>query len=201
MVGSRIVCCNICGKELFYLPDDYKMAMKIVCVKCGNKKTVKSRRGSKTIKTKISNFARIKKGIRKDVHPKYCFRSPTEANFARILQYLGVEWKFEERSFTFDGYKTKPHVYIMDFELIGKKKLPDGLEYGWVEVKGYMDAQSRNKLRRYKKQWPEDAAKTTVIIYSKYNKKDIEFCEKFGYKYLFYDVLTKKYATLIDTWE
>jgi hypothetical protein len=89
----------------------------------------------------------------------------------------------------------------MDFELIGRKKLPDGLEYGWIEVKGYMDARSRNKLRRYKKCWPEDAAKTTVIIYTKYKKKDIEFCEKLGYKYLFYDELTKKYSDLIPEWE
>jgi hypothetical protein len=201
MVGSRIVCCSVCGKELFYLGDGYKMAMKIICVDCGDRKAMKSRRGSKTIKTAAANFARTKKGIRKDIHDTYSFKSATEANVARIFKYLGIKWKYEERAFTFDGYKTKPHVYIMDFELIGRKKLPDGLEYGWIEVKGYMDARSRNKLRRFKKCWPEDAAKTTVIIYTKYKKKDIEFCEKLGYKYLFYDELTKKYSPLIDTWE
>jgi hypothetical protein len=201
MVGSRIVCCNVCGKELFYLGDGYKMAMKIVCVKCGDKKSTKVKRGSKTIKTAAANFAKTKKGVRKDVHPTYSFKSATEANFARILKHLGVPWAYEERAFTFDGYKTKPHVYIMDFEIRGRKELPDGLEQGWVEIKGWMNPRSRNKLRRYKKCWPEDAAKTTIVIYNKYRKDDIKFCEKLGYKYLFYDELTKKYQPLIKGWE
>ena len=201
MVGSQIVCCNECGDELFYLGDGYKMSMKVTCIGCGDKKATRPKRGAKTIKTAAANFARTKKGIRKDIHPTYSFKSATEANVARIFKHLSMKWKYEERAFTFEGYKTRPHVYIMDFEIIGKKKLPDGFEYGWIEVKGYMDARSRNKLRRYKKCWPEDAAKTTVIIYTKYKKKDIEFCEKLGYRYLFYDVLTKKYAPLIDTWE
>ena len=201
MVGSRIVCCGVCGKELFYLGDGYKMAMKIVCVDCGDKKLVKRKTKTKTIRTAASNFARTKKGIRKDVHPTYSFRSATEANMARIFPYLKVKWKYEERAFTFDGYKSKPHLYIMDFELLGKKKLPDGLKTGWIEVKGYMDAPSRNKLRRYKKCYPDEAANTLIIIYTKYRKKDIEFCNKLGYEHIFYDVLTKKYKPLIPTWE
>lgn len=202
MVGSRIVCCSICGRELFYLSDGYKMATKIICVECGDKKVAANvKPGSKTIKTAAGNFARTKKGIRKDIHPTYNFKSATEANFARILKHLGIPWAYEERAFTFEGYKTKPHVYIMDFEIRGRKKLPDGLEQGWIEVKGYMDARSRNKLRRFKKQYPEDAAKTTIVIYNKYKKKDIEFCEKQGFKYLFYDELTKKYADKIKGWE
>lgn len=207
MVGSRIVCCNICGKELFYLGSGYKMAMKVVCVACGDKKTAaKMKTGAKAVKTAAANFARTKKGIRQDVHPTYSFRSATEANFARILNYLEIPWSYEERVFTFqqaDGtpYKTKPHIYVMDFELRGRKKLPDGLQQGWVEVKGYMDSRGRNKLRRLKKCYPEEAAKTTIVIYNKYKKKDIEFCEKQGFRYLFYDELTKKYADKIKGWE
>ena len=64
-----------------------------------------------------------------------------------------------------------------------------------------MNPASRQKLRRLVKNYPEDAAKTTVIIYDKYRKKDIEFCTKLGYKFLFYDVLTKEYSSQIQGWE
>ena len=119
------------------------------------------------------------------------------------MTYLGLNWKYEERAFTFDGYKTKPHVYVMDFEILAhrKRKIPEGFKPGWVEVKGYMDARSRNKLRRFKKNYPEDAAKTTIVIYSQYKKKDIEFCQKLGFNYIFYDVLTKEYADKVPNWE
>ena len=55
-------------------------------------------------------------------------------------------------------------------------------------------------MKRLKKQYPEEAAKTIIVIYSKYNKKDIKFCEEQGYKYLFYDVLSSEYDSL-PNWE
>ena len=201
MVTNRIICCSKCKRELFYIDDSYKMATKVICIDCGDKKTIRKKK-SKTVRTAAGNFARTKKGIRKDIHPKYSFKSATEANFARILDFLGLKWKYEERAFTFDGYKNKPHVYIMDFEVLpSKKKIPSGIECGWVEIKGYMDARSRSKLRRYKANYPEEAAKTIIVIYTKYRKKDIEFCKKLGYRYIFYDALTKEYESQISTWE
>ena len=204
MVGSKVVHCSKCGEELFYLPNNYKMACKIACIKCGSKTKKKKRK--KTVQTLAGSYARTKKGPRPDVHPTHSFRSATEANFARILQYHGIKWKFEERAFTFSGYKTRPHVYIMDFEVTDKgrkkkKEMLEDFEPGFYEVKGYMDARARNKLRRLKKCYPDDAQKTCVIVYTKYRKKDIEFCKKQGYKCLFYDVLTKHYEPLIPTWE
>lgn len=199
MVGSKVVRCSKCSKELFYLENGYKMACKVTCVECANKKATKQKK--KPIRTAAANFARTKKGVRKDIHPTYSFNSATEANFARILDFVGAKWKYEERAFKFEGYKNKPFVYIMDFEITGKKKLPDGLEHGFYEIKGYMNAASRNKLRRLKKCYPEEFKRTTVVIYNKYKKKDIEFCEKLGYRYLFYDKLSDKYEPLIPTWE
>ena len=205
MVGQHIVKCSKCGKDLFYLKDGYGMADVVVCIECGEKKkSTKKKKKVKTIKTAAANYARTRKGKRLDIHPTYMFRSATEANFARILEHLGMQWKFEERSFVFDGYKTKPHVYIMDFEIIKidkRKTVPEGMTEGFYEIKGYMNAQSRNKLRRLKKNYPEEAANTVVVIYTKYKKADIAFCEKLGYKYLFYDVLTKEFEPLIPTWE
>ncbi len=208
MVGTKVVCCSKCGKELFYMADGYKMATKIICIECGNKKIAKAAKKPKTeTKTRItaaSNYARTKKGIRKDLHPTYSFKSATEANFARILEHLKIGWKFEERAFTFDGYKNKPHVYIIDFELIptGASKGPkELLNCRWVEVKGYMDAMSRNKLRRLKKHYPEEAKNTVVVVYTRSKKKDIEFCEKLGYRYMCYDELAKEFEPQIPTWE
>jgi len=200
------VCCKTCGEPIFFIPENYSMGVDIVCISCGTKKTKKKKSPtrSKTRVTAAANYARVKGGIRKDIHPSYYFRSATEANFARLLNHFGITWKFEERSFTFDGYKNKPYVYIMDFEIIKvdrRKKPPEGFEAGWVEVKGYMNSNSRSKLRRLKIKYPDEAAKTTVIIYSKYKKKDIEFCEKLGYKYLFYDVLCSEYSEQIPDWE
>lgn len=199
MVGSKIVCCSKCGKELFYMPDGYKMAMKIICVDCGNKKAAKPKK-TKTITTAASNFARTKKGIRKDIHPTYSFKSATEANFARIMEFLGIKWKYEERAFSFSDYKTKPFIYLMDFEITSPGGFR-GIDCQYIEVKGYMDARSRNKLRRLKKCYPAEAAKTIVVIYAKSKKKDIEFCKKMGFQYLFFDELTKEFEPQIPTWE
>lgn len=207
MVGNRVVRCSKCGEDLFYMPDGYQMAMKVVCVHCGDKRATKKKR-TKGKRTAAANFARTKKGVRKDIHPTYSFKSATEANFARIMDFLGLKWKYEERAFTFtqpngESYKNKPHIYVMDFEILPsrKKKPPKGFQAGWVEVKGYMDARSRSKLRRYKKCYPEDAAKTTIVIYAKSKKKDIEFCEKLGFDYIFFDELAKEYEPQIPTWE
>jgi hypothetical protein len=195
MVGNSIVKCKKCGKELFYLPNVYSMMVKVLCVDCGRNKPIRTKQRT----VAANNFVRAKKGPRPDIHPTYSFKSRTEANFARILVHLRVEWKYEERAFTFDnfGYKTKPFIYIIDFETPNK----DFHGCQWIEVKGYMDAKSRNKLRRLKKCYPQDAANTLVVIYSDHNKKDIEFCDKLGYKYIFYNQLTDKYAASIPTWE
>jgi len=200
---DRIVRCSKCNKDIFYIPNSYTMGIKIQCVSChNNKPTVKKRP-----MTLSASYARMKKGIRPDIHHKYSFKSATEANFARILNFLNLDWRYEERAFTFSGYKTKPHVYIMDFEIIGHKgSCPLGFEdhnfeIGYYEVKGYMRPESRKKLRRLKKHYKEEYEKTTVILYNKYKKADIELCQKLKYNYNLYDALTKKYKEYIPEWE
>jgi len=196
MKTPRAVRCSKCKKRLFYLPDGYIMDVKVKCIDCH--KGVKPKK--KARQTLSASYSKMKKGIRPEVHPTYSFRSATEANFARILNYLGLEWKFEERVFTFDhgGYKTKPYMYIMDFEII---KGNDEFPAGFYEIKGYMKADARKKLMRLKKLYPEEFKVTTVVVYNKYKKKDIAFCDKAGYKHMKYDELTKKYSHLMDRWE
>ena len=182
------------------------MNFKIKCIKCYGAKPKPKKK--KVKRTAAAAFANTKKGPRPDVHPTYNFKSRTEANFARILQYHKVDWKYEERAFSFtscphkpNGYKKGPYIYHMDFEIKTSKRLPDGLCSGWWEIKGFMTPQSRSKLRRLLRCYPEEAAKTTVVIYHSNKKKDIEFCQKLGYRYIFYNELTEKYESLIDRWE
>ena len=190
----RATCCSICKKRLFYLPEGYKMDCKVICVDCGDGVKKKKR-----IRTAAGNFAHAVKGIRKDIHRHYCFRSKTEANFARVLKFLKTKWAYEELKFEFHGAKRKPYSYLMDFEI--KESTDSVLIPGLYEIKGYMDGRSRNKLRSLKKYYPEDAARTTVVLYSKRVKKDILFCEKLGYRYLFYDELKEKFKEQIPKWE
>jgi len=193
-MANRAVKCSKCKKGIFYLPDGYTMDLKVECIACHKGTKTKKR----TRQTAAASYAKMKKGVRPDIHPTYSFRSATEANFARIMNKLGVSWKYEERAFSFSGYKTKPHVYIMDFEITeGCEKLPAG----YYEIKGYMTPQSRQKLRRLKKCYPEEFSRTIVVLYNKYKKKDIEFCKKLGYKIMLYDQLTEEFSKEIPTWE
>src|SRR4030042_5065724 len=125
--------CSVCGHIIF-------------CPTCNKTKSKKAKK-TKTTNTASGNYSKTVKGKRLDVHPTYSFKSRTEANFARILNYFEAGWTYEERAFTFDGYKRKPHVYIVDFQ-INKIKKNDYIPSDcFVEVKGYMNGQSREKLR------------------------------------------------------
>lgn len=188
--------CSLCHKHAVYALTKDK-DIEVVCLACGGKTKKTVKKTVKTIRTATSNYANVKKGKRPDIHPTYFFRSATEANFARILQYLKQKFKFEERVFTFDGYKYPPFVYIPDFELTNSKKFPKG----WYEIKGWMDPNSRRKLKRFKKHYPDEADNLTVIVYRKSDRAATEFCKKLGFKILFWDQLSKEYKPLIPTWE
>ena len=197
MGRRRKIKCSKCDKPLFYLPLGYDMSFSIVCVECEGKKSSK-KKASSPVQTATANFARVKKGIRPDVHPTYSFRSPTEANVARIFEQTNTKWVYEERVFVFPDRKVKPFQYIPDFEVTkGSKLFPPG----WYEVKGWMDSKSRGKLRTFRQKYPEEADKMTLILYSHGEKKATEFCKKMKFKIMYYDDLTKEFATTIPTWE
>jgi hypothetical protein len=192
MGRRKKVKCTKCGTPLFYLPIGYAMSFSVLCIKCEEGKTKK-----KPVKTATQNFSRTKKGKRSDLGD-YVFRSAMEANFARILIYLGINYKFEERTFFFHDYKNRPHQYTPDFDILDEK---EGFEPGWYETKGWLDSRSRQKMKRFKKNYPEEANKTILVLYRKSDKDAIEFCKKTGYKYMFFDQLASKYAPHIPTWE
>ena len=99
---------------------------------------------------------RSKQGIRPDISPDIHFRSSWESNFARYLNLLikmGVVewWKYESRTFWFDGIKRGTNSYKIDFEV--KYKGDPKVEY--VEIKGHEVAKDRTKWRRMKKYHPD----------------------------------------------
>lgn len=74
-------------------------------------------------------------GFRKDLNST--FNSAMEANFARILNYLGISWKYEET-----GFGNKDYVYIPDFFLENNII---------IETKGFWDQRSRTNVYSFKK--------------------------------------------------
>lgn len=76
-------------------------------------------------------------------------RSAWEANYARYLNWLKARgeiesWEYEPQTFWFLAIQRGTRSYKPDF-LVREK----GKEY-FVEVKGYMDAKSKTKIKRMK---------------------------------------------------
>lgn len=120
---------------------------------------------------------RFKQGKRSDL--SHNCRSAWEANYARYLKFLiskgqiqGYEYEAEEFWFP---VKRGTRSYLPDF----KVTLPSG-QVEYHEVKGYMDAVSKTKLKRMAKYHPH--IKIVVIGKAEYNA-------------------IKKWSSLIENWE
>jgi hypothetical protein len=134
-------------------------------------------------------YSTTKRGPAEDLpHPynKIHLRSSWERNFARFLCKNNFDWTYEQRSFslthdpkTGKQFKTKPWVYIPDFET------GDGTIW---EIKGYFRASDRSKIRRMRKCHPEDLKKIKVCL-SKRNKKAISFYSDEGIPTIFIEDL------------
>lgn len=92
-------------------------------------------------------------GFREDIG--FYVRSRWEANWARYLGYLKSrgdirDWEYEPRTFEFP-VKRGSKFYTPDFRVVEN----DGTVI-WHEVKGWMSPQSKTKLRRFRKYYPEE---------------------------------------------
>lgn len=99
-------------------------------------------------------YSRTKSGKRDDLDNLFV-RSSWEANYARYLNWLKARgeiksWKYEARTFVFEGIKQGTRTYTPDFEVVN---LDASLEYH--EVKGWMDAKSKTRLKRMAKYFPD----------------------------------------------
>ena len=136
-------------------------------------KSVATRRMNDTIRTTNNAYSRCKGGNRKDLN-QY-FRSSWEANIARILNYLHIEWKYEYKRFHFLEETEEILSYQPDFYLPKYNK--------WIEVKGWMDDKSKKRLELFKKYYFTEYSNLILIDEEMYRS------------------LSKQYSQIISEWE
>lgn len=149
--------------------------------------------GKKKKFAKGNAYQHTKSGHRSDLNGIVA-RSSWEANFMRVLQLYKILFEFEPRQFDFPiDARGRKHSYLPDIYL---NKTDE-----FVEIKGYLDSRGRNKLRKFKKYYPEEFNKLTVVI-SKSNKANKLFFKKMGVKnILYYEHLTRLFQSKIENWE
>jgi DNA polymerase III alpha subunit len=90
-------------------------------------------------------------GFREDLG--HYVRSSWEADFARVLKHMGVEYEYEARRFTLSRGDGSRLTYAPDFFV------PESRCF--YEVKGWMDDRSAEKIRLFREQYPEE---TLLVI-------------------------------------
>lgn len=136
-------------------------------------------------------YSRTRSGKRTDLNDTF-FRSRTEANYARYLNFMKVEWVFEPKDFYFDDVRRGCVSYTPDFYLPKEDR--------WVEVKGWFDPKSKTKLKRFKKYYPEEFKKLTIVTES-YTKDTMAFLQGLCVPVVEQYRDIKQYARLIPGWE
>ena len=143
--------CEECGASFHRKPSDLTRSDKVGVGRFCSMRC-KARHMSHT--AQASGRARGRGGKREDLDGLYV-RSSWEANYARYLNWLVdvgeiVSWEYEVDTYEFTAIKRGSRFYTPDFKILN----PDGsIEYH--EVKGYMDAASKTKLKRMAKYYPD----------------------------------------------
>ena len=146
---------SIAGKERasnMSYEEKHKIAMK----------AVETKRKNGTLNNTTSNaYSRTKSGKRKDLNNQFFFFF-WEANVARILNHLNIEWEYEIKRFVFesdnelgvDSYQ--PDFYLPKLNI-------------WIEVKGWLDEKSKIRLKLFREYYPEEYDNLIFIDQSFYN--------------------------------
>jgi hypothetical protein len=107
--------------------------------------------------------ARAKAGIRSDVSPTIYFFSRWEANFARLMNYLNIQWIHQPKTFQLKSQKYTPDFYLPDFDI-------------YIEVKNYLSDYSRNRDMQFRKAYPE--LKLILLLKEEYLALQNEYASK-----------------------
>lgn len=180
--------------ELDWLAKNKKQPIEQLCIQLAKSRNAIKRQLSildgKTPPGKKNKKSVI--GKRKDLNNLF-FRSQWEANFCRILKYEKIDFFYEPKVFYFEGVKRGTMSYLPDIYL------PELDIY--IEIKGQLTSQGRVAVNRFKKYFPEEAAKLQAVT-GRENTKATEFFKKIGVPiYGYYYDLQKKYKPLIKEWE
>lgn len=142
------------------------------------------------LKNTSNPYSRTISGKRKDLDDTF-FRSKTEANYARYLKFVNVKWEYEPKMFVFEKIRRGNISYTPDFYL------PE--EDRWVEVKGWFNPKSITKTKRFKKYFPDEFKKLTLVAQS---KKTIVIATTLGIPIIEdYREIKNKVSRLIEGWE
>ncbi len=104
--------------------------------------------------------ARAKAGIRPDIDSKIYFYSRWEANYARILNFLGSKWIHQPKRF-----RLKSQYYTPDFYL------PENKTY--VEIKNFLSDYSKKRDMEFRELYPEE--KLILILKSDYQELEKKY--------------------------
>lgn len=104
--------------------------------------------------------ARAKAGIRQDIDPKIYFFSRWEANYARILNFLGSKWIHQPKRF-----RLKSQYYTPDFYL------PEQNTY--IEIKNFLADYSKKRDGEFRELYPKE--KLILILKSDYQKLEKKY--------------------------
>lgn len=118
-------------------------------------------------------YSRALRGKREDLGETF-FRSRWEANYARYLNALLAGgtitgWEYEPQTFWFEAIRRGVRSYTPDFRV----DMWDGT-HEWHEVKGWLDAKSKTKLKRMKKYHPKEKV---IVIDERFFRQ----CERTGF--------------------
>lgn len=134
-------------------------------------------------------YAHTRTGYREDLG--IVLRSGWEANICRVLTAYGIDFEFEPHTFPFP-VKRGNRGYVPDLLLPATGE--------WIEVKGYLDKSSQVKLKRFKKYYPEEFAKLTIVSGSA--RAALEFFRTLGVpRILQYGEFRKAYQHVVSNWE
>jgi hypothetical protein len=90
-------------------------------------------------------------GYRKDIG--HFVRSTPEANYARILQYEGIEYKYEHMRYPIVRKDGREQTFCPDFYLVEEDR--------YIEIKGFEKEDSMQKYECFRQQYPH--IKTCMI--------------------------------------
>lgn len=107
--------------------------------------------------------ARGVSGIREDISKEIYFYSRWEANFARLLNFLGIRWLHQPQIFDLGGHNYTPDFYLPDYDV-------------WIEIKNFLSDYSKNRDEKFHKIYPD--FKLILILKEDYLKLQ----EKFAFK-------------------
>lgn len=134
-------------------------------------------------------YRNTRSGFRKDIG--HVCRSSWESNVCRVLFVHGINYQFEPVKFEYP-IKRGNKSYVPDILLTDSNE--------WIEVKGYLGNDSKIKLKRFKRYYPEEFNKLIVITSN--NKDSLEFFQAIGVPtVLLYKDFKDYFKSKISNWE